>query len=145
MKIITQRVKEASVIVENNTVGKIGKGVLVFLGIHHNDTQKQARWLVEKVINLRQFIDDEGKMNLSLKDVDGELLIISQFTLYGECEKGRRPSFTESAPPEVAIPLYEQFIKLARQSIPKVETGIFGAKMEISLINDGPVTFIIEK
>jgi D-aminoacyl-tRNA deacylase len=145
MKIITQRVKEASVIVENNTVGKIGKGVLVFLGIHHNDTQKQARWLVEKVINLRQFIDDEGKMNLSLKDVDGELLIISQFTLYGECEKGRRPSFTESAPPEVAIPLYEQFILLARQSIPKVETGIFGAKMEISLINDGPVTFIIEK
>jgi len=145
MKIITQRVKEASVIVENNTVGKIGKGVLVFLGIHHNDTQKQASWLVEKVINLRQFIDDEGKMNLSLKDVDGELLIISQFTLYGECEKGRRPSFTESAPPEVAIPLYEQFILLARQSIPKVETGIFGAKMEISLINDGPVTFIIEK
>jgi D-tyrosyl-tRNA(Tyr) deacylase len=145
MKILIQRVSEASVTVENKVVGKIRKGVLVFLGITHNDSETEARFLADKVANLRVFEDCEGKMNLSLKDVGGSALIISQFTLYGDAIKGRRPSFTDAAKPEKAIPLYEYFISESRKNGIKTEAGIFGAKMEVSLVNSGPVTILIEK
>lgn len=145
MKILIQRVSEASVTVENKVVGKIRKGVLVFLGITHNDSETEAQFLADKVANLRVFEDCEGKMNLSLKDVGGSALIISQFTLYGDAIKGRRPSFTDAAKPEKAIPLYEYFISEARKNGIKTEAGIFGAKMEVSLVNSGPVTILIEK
>jgi len=145
MKILIQRVNKASVMVKNKMVGKIGKGVLVFLGITHTDTEKEARFLADKVANLRIFEDSEGKMNLSLKDVRGSALIISQFTLYGDAIKGRRPSFTDAAKSEKAIPLYECFISEVQKNGIKTESGIFGAKMEVSLVNSGPVTILIEK
>lgn len=146
MKLLIQRVTNASVDIEGKTVGKISKGFLVLLGIKEGDTKEQADFLVRKLINLRVFEDENEKMNLALKDVNGELLIISQFTLYGECIKsGNRPSFTEAAKPDTAIPLYEYFIEECKKQIPKVETGIFGADMKVSLLNDGPVTIIIEK
>lgn len=145
MKILIQRVSEASVTVENKVVGKIREGFLVFLGITHNDSEKEAQFLADKVANLRVFENSEGKMNLSLKDVRGSVLIISQFTLYGDAIKGRRPSFTNAAKPEKAIPLYEYFISEVRKNGIKTEAGIFGAKMEVDLINSGPVTILIEK
>ena len=145
MKILIQRVSHAKVEVENKTVGKIGEGILVFLGITHNDTAVQARWLANKLINLRIFEDDQGKINRSLIDLNASALIISQFTLYGDCSDGRRPSFTQAAPPEIAKPLYEQFINEVRQGGISVETGIFGAQMKVSLQNDGPVTLLLER
>lgn len=145
MKILIQRVTKASVIVENKVVGKIGKGFLVFLGITHNDSEREAQFLADKVANLRVFEDSEGKMNLSLKDVKGAALIVSQFTLYGDAIKGRRPSFTDAAKSEKAIPLYEYFISEVKRNGIKTETGIFGANMEVSLVNSGPVTILIEK
>lgn len=145
MKILIQRVSEASVTVENKVVGKIREGFLVFLGITHNDSETEAQFLADKVANLRVFEDSEGKMNLSLKDVKGAALIISQFTLYGDAIKGRRPSFTDAAKPAKAIPLYEYFISEVRKNGVKTEAGIFGAKMEVSLVNSGPVTILIEK
>ena len=145
MKILIQRVVEASVTVENKVVGKIGNGFLVLLGITHNDSEKEAQFLADKVVNLRVFEDDEGKMNLSLKDTKGSALIIPQFTLYGDAIKGRRPSFTDAAKPEKAVPLYEYFISEVRKKGIKTEAGIFGAKMEVSLVNSGPVTILIEK
>ena len=146
MKLVIQRVLNSNVEIEGKVVGKIGKGFLVLLGIKEGDTKEQADYLVRKLINLRVFSDENDKMNLSIKDVNGELLIISQFTLYGECIKsGNRPSFTEAARPEEAIPLYEYFINECKKQIPIVETGIFGADMKVSLLNDGPVTIIIEK
>ncbi len=144
MKIIVQRVLEADVSVEGSLVGKIEKGLLVLLGIHREDTLDQVAPFVEKLIQLRIFYDEAEKMNLSLLDVQGQLLIVSQFTLYANCNSGRRPSFTESAPPSVAESLYTAFIQEAKKRIQVVETGIFGAHMQVHLINDGPVSLILE-
>lgn len=145
MKLLVQRVKNASVTVNQSIVGKIEGGVLVFVGITHTDTKAQVEWLANKLINLRLFEDDQGKLNLSLLDTQRQVLIVSQFTLYGDCSAGRRPSFTEAAPPPVAIPLYEQFIAEVEKSGLSVETGTFGAMMQVSLVNDGPITLMIEK
>ena len=145
MKIVVQRVKEAKVEVNENVVGKINKGFLVLLGVTHEDEKEQADYLVKKLCNLRVFEDEKGKMNLALKDVDGELLIVSQFTLYSDCSNGNRPSFTNAARPDKANKLYEYFCSECEKNNIKVEKGIFGADMKVSLINDGPVTIIIEK
>ncbi|MBR3133211.1 MAG: D-tyrosyl-tRNA(Tyr) deacylase [Clostridia bacterium] len=145
MRILIQRVSKASVNVDNSVVGKINNGFVVLLGIKDTDTYKDADYLVRKLVNLRVFMDDNDKMNLSILDVKGELLIISQFTLYGECKKsGNRPSFSEAAKPDIAIPLYEYFINECKKIIPVVQTGIFGADMKVDLTNDGPVTIMIE-
>ena len=144
MKVVIQRVKEAKVEVENKVVGKIEKGFLVFLGITHTDTKEQADYLVKKLCNLRVFTDREGKMNLGLKEVVGELLIVSQFTLYANCKKGRRPNFLDAAKPEISKPLYEYFNKALENAGVHTETGIFGAMMKVSLINDGPTTIILD-
>lgn len=145
MKIVVQRVKEAEVKVEGKTVGKIGKGFLVLLGVTHNDTKEQADYLVKKLCKLRVFSDENDKMNLGLKDIKGELLIVSQFTLYADCSQGNRPSFTEAAKPDQANELYEYFCLECEKNDIHVEKGIFGADMKVSLLNDGPVTIIIEK
>lgn len=145
MKLVIQRAKQASVTVENNVVGKIEKGFVVLLGVGPEDTIKEAEYLVQKLVKLRVFTDENDKMNLSIKDIEGELLIISQFTLYADCSQGNRPSFINAAKPEKAKELYEYFIEKCREQEIKVETGVFGAYMQVSLINDGPVTIILEK
>mgnify|MGYP003304290614 CR=1 FL=1 len=145
MKVVIQRVKNASVEVDGEVVGKIEKGFLVLLGIKVGDTKQQADYLVKKVCNLRVFTDENDKMNLSLKDVNGKLLIVSQFTLYGNCNDGNRPSFIEAARPEEAIPLYEYFCDECSKNGIEVQKGIFGADMKVNLLNDGPVTVIVEK
>lgn len=145
MKIVVQRVKEAKVEVNNEIVGKIEKGFLVLIGITHTDTKENAEYLVKKLCNLRVFADEEGKMNKSIKDVGGKLLLISQFTLYANCSQGNRPSFIDAAKPEQANELYEYFCEECRKKDIEVEKGIFGADMQVSLLNDGPVTIIIEK
>ena len=145
MKLVIQRVNEASVKVNNEIIGKIGKGFLVLIGITHSDTKEKADFLVKKMCNLRIFEDEAGKMNLSLKEVDGELLLVSQFTLYADCQSGNRPSFTNSAKPDFANELYEYFVAQCRKNICKVNTGRFGAHMDVQLLNDGPVTIILEK
>ena len=145
MKIVIQKVSRASVEVDGAIVGSIGKGFLVLLGITKTDSEKEADFLVEKVANIRIFEDENGKINLGLRDVGGSVLLVSQFTLYGDASKGRRPSFTNAASPELAIPLYEYFISSLKVNGIQTETGIFGAKMEVSLVNSGPVTIIIEK
>ena len=146
MKLVVQRVKYASVKVDNRIVGKIDNGFLVLLGIGENDTKEKADFLVNKLIKLRVFEDDNGKMNLSIKDINGELLIISQFTLYADCSSGNRPSFVNAAKPDIAEKLYEYFIdECKKENIKKVENGEFGADMKVELLNDGPVTIILEK
>lgn len=145
MKLVVQRVKYASVEVDEKTVGEIDNGFLVLIGIKVGDTKEQADYLVKKVCNLRVFSDENGKMNLSLKDVSGQLLIVSQFTLYGNCNDGNRPSFTDSARPEDAIPLYEYFCNECAKKGIEVQKGIFGADMKVQLLNDGPVTLVIER
>lgn len=145
MKFIVQRVNKSQVEVEEKIVGKIDKGFMVLIGITHNDTKEIADFLVRKLINLRVFEDENGKMNLSLKDVQGSLLLISQFTLYADCTSGNRPSFTNAAKPEFANELYEYIIEECKKQIPNVQTGIFGADMQVSLVNDGPVAIILEK
>ena len=145
MKFIVQRVNKSQVKVEEKIVGKIDKGFMVLIGITHNDTKEIADFLVRKLINLRVFEDENGKMNLSLKDVQGSLLLISQFTIYADCTNGNRPSFTNAAKPEFANELYEYIIEECKKQIPNVQTGIFGADMQVSLVNDGPVTIILEK
>lgn len=145
MKFVIQRVKNAQVNIDNKTVGKIDNGFLVLIGITHTDTREIADYLVKKLINLRIFEDEKGKMNLSLNDINGSLLLVSQFTLYADCSGGNRPSFIEAAKPEIANELYEYIIGECKKKIDKVETGIFGADMKVSLINDGPVTIILEK
>ncbi len=145
MKIVVQRVKTAQVEVEGKVVGKIGEGFLVLLGVTHNDTKEQADYLVKKLCKLRIFTDENDKMNLALKDINGELLIVSQFTLYADCTGGNRPSFVEAAKPEQANELYEYFCSECEKNQIRVEKGIFGADMKVSLLNDGPVTIILEK
>ncbi len=145
MKIVIQRVTNAQVEVDKKVVGKIGKGFLVLLGVTHEDTKENADYLVKKLCKLRVFSDENDKMNLSLKDVNGELLIVSQFTLYANCKDGNRPSFVEAAKPEQANELYEYFCSECKKNNIKVEKGIFGADMKVSLLNDGPVTIVIEK
>ena len=145
MKLVIQRVKNASVEVENKIVGKIDKGFLVLLGVGPEDTKQTADFLVQKLIKLRVFEDENQKMNLSIKDANGELLIISQFTLYADCSDGNRPYFGNAAKPDKANELYEYFIEQCKKENIKVEHGIFGADMQVQLLNDGPVTIILEK
>ena len=145
MKFVIQRVKNAQVDINNKDVAKIDNGFLVLIGITHTDTKDIADYLVKKLINLRVFEDENGKMNLSLNDINGSLLLVSQFTLYADCSSGNRPSFTDAAKPDFAIGLYEYIIDECKKRIDKVETGVFGADMKVSLINDGPVTIILEK
>lgn len=144
MRVVVQRSKEASVTVDGQTIGEITKGFVLLVGITHSDTMEDAKYVAEKIVNLRVFEDQEGKMNLSLSQVEGEILSISQFTLYGDCRKGRRPNFMEAAHPDHASVIYDQFNQLLREQGVKVETGQFGAMMDVTLINDGPVTLIIE-
>ena len=144
MRAVIQRVKHSSVTVDGNILGEIGNGLLVLLGVTHTDTEKEVNWLAAKVKDLRIFEDEEGKMNLGLEDIKGELLVISQFTLYGDCIKGRRPGFVDAARPEIAKPLYEKFLDKCRSYGIKTEAGIFGADMKVELLNDGPVTLIID-
>ena len=145
MKLVVQRVKNAKVDIEGKTVGAIDKGFLVLLGVTHNDTKDTADYLVKKLCNLRVFEDENQKMNLSLKDVNGKLLIVSQFTLYADCSGGNRPSFVNAAKPDVANELYEYFCNKCKENGVEVQKGIFGADMKVSLLNDGPVTIILEK
>jgi D-tyrosyl-tRNA(Tyr) deacylase len=146
MKIVIQRSKEASVTVDGKIVGEIERGIVILLGVGPEDGQAEVDWLAEKSVNLRIFADQDGKMNRSLLDISGEVLLISQFTLYGDCQKGRRPSFTKAGHPSIAEPLVEEFAKkLVSLGINNVATGIFGADMKVSLVNDGPVTLVIEK
>lgn len=145
MKILIQRVTQASVEVKGEVVGNIGPGVVVFVGITHTDNASEAIWLAQKLIHLRIFKDDQGKMNQSLLDRKGSALIISQFTLYADCNEGRRPSFVQAASLEVANPLYEKFIEEVKKGGITTATGIFGAEMKVSLINDGPITMMLER
>ena len=144
MRVLVQRVKNASVKVDGKLVGAIEKGLLVFVGVTHNDEKQNADFLVKKVCNLRIFRDEQDKMNLSVKDIGGKLLIISQFTLYGDARKGNRPSFVEAAKPEQANELYEYFCSQCSKEV-EVQKGIFGADMKVELLNDGPVTIMLEK
>ena len=145
MKLVIQRVKRATVEVNKEIVGKIEQGFLVLLGVGPEDTKENADFLVQKLIKLRVFEDENEKMNFSLKDINGELLIVSQFTLYADCTGGNRPSFTNAAKPDKANELYEYFIKECKKENIKVEHGIFGADMKVELLNDGPVTILLEK
>lgn len=144
MRAVIQRVSQASVKVEESVLGEIGPGLLALLGIAKPDTAADAEFLAEKILSLRVFPDQAGKMNRSLLDTGGALLVVSQFTLYGDCRKGRRPSFDDAAPAAQALPLYEYFIEVARRSGLRVETGVFQAHMDVSLVNDGPVTLLVE-
>jgi D-tyrosyl-tRNA(Tyr) deacylase len=144
MRVVIQRVKRASVTIDGRETGAIGKGLLVLLGVHQDDREPDVDFLVSKTIGLRIFPDDEGKMNRGLLEVGGALLIVSQFTLYGDARKGKRPSFVDAAPPPLAIPLYEKFLARARALGAPVATGEFGAMMDVELVNDGPVTIIID-
>lgn len=145
MKVVLQRVSRARVTIGGRVSGEIDRGLLLLVGFTAGDTETTLRWMAEKVVGLRVFLDEDGKMNRSLEDVDGELLVVSQFTLYGDASRGRRPSFVAAARPEVAIPLYERFIDLLRATGRSVETGEFGAAMEVDLLNEGPVTLVIER
>ena len=144
MRAVLTRVKSASVTVDGSVIGQIGQGFLILLGVTHEDTEAQAVKLADKLMGLRIFEDENGKMNRSLEDVGGQVLVVSQFTLYGNCKKGRRPEFLAAARPEIAIPLYEKFIALCRDKGFAVETGEFGAEMLVESVNDGPLTLIVD-
>lgn len=144
MRIVVQRVRRATVTIDGRVHGAIAHGMVVLLGIRNGDTATDLRWLAEKTVNLRIFDDQQGKMNKSLADIDGEMLIIPQFTLYGDCRKGRRPGFSTAAPPDIAEPLYRQFIEEVQNRQVRVATGIFQATMEIELVNAGPVTLLLD-
>ncbi len=144
MRAVVQKVSSSKVTVDEEVVGQINQGLLVLLGVTHDDTSKDVDYMVDKITNLRIFEDKDGKMNLSLKDVNGEVLAVSQFTLYGDARRGRRPSFSDAARPEIANPLYEEFVEKVRNQGINVGTGKFGAHMMVDLINDGPVTILLE-
>ena len=145
MRVVLQRVTRASVTIDDRVAGEIGAGFLLLAGFTHGDTPAQVDWMAEKVAGLRLFSDADGKMNLALADVGGAVLVVSQFTLYGDAAKGRRPSFIDAAPPEVAIPIYERFLDRLRALGLAVEAGEFGADMKVELLNDGPVTLMLER
>ena len=145
MKVLIQRVKNSSVKINNEIYSSISAGLLIFLGVEKNDTQNEALWLVDKILKLRIFEDENEKMNLSVTDIKGEILVVSQFTLAGSCKKGTRPSFDNAMPPKEAETLYEFFVSEMKKSGLNVQTGVFGAMMDVSLINDGPITFMLEK
>lgn len=144
MRSVVQRVSKASVTVNGEITGKIEKGLLILLGIHGEDQNKEIDWMAEKIVNLRIFEDNEGKMNLSLRDIEAKMLIVSQFTLYGDCRKGRRPGYSQAASPDIAEPLYEQFIEKIEQMGIETARGKFGAMMNVALVNDGPVTLLLD-
>ena len=144
MRTVLTRVRSASVTIEGRVAGKIGQGFLILLGVTHDDTEAQAIKLADKLAGLRIFEDEDGKMNRGLETVNGEILVVSQFTLYGNCKKGRRPEFLSAARPEVAIPLYEKLVQLLRDKDIHVETGEFGAEMLVESVNDGPLTLIVD-
>ena len=145
MRAVLQRVTEASVTIDGQKVGEIGKGIMVLFGMLGTDTDKTIDYMLDKVINLRIFEDENGKSNLSVQDIHGNLLIISQFTLYADCKKsGNRPSFSDAAKPDIAVSLYEYFVNECKKQVPIVQTGIFGADMKVTLLNDGPVTIIMD-
>lgn len=145
MRLVIQRVKEAKVSVEGKVIGSIGEGLLVLLGVHKEDTSDVIPWYLNKLLNLRIFEDENGKMNLSVKEIGGKILLVSQFTLYANCNNGRRPDFIQAAPPQIAEPLYEQFAAAIKKELGEIQTGQFGALMEVSLVNNGPVTIILEQ
>lgn len=144
LRAVVQRVKKARVLVDGNQVAAIARGLVVFLGVGVDDREADALYLADKTANLRVFEDELGRMNRSLREVEGELLVVSQFTLWGDCRKGRRPSFTSAAPPEAADGLYREYVKLLREMGLKVETGVFGARMQVEVFNDGPVTLLLD-
>lgn len=144
MRAVVQRVTQGSVEVEQRLVGSIGKGLVVLLGVSEGDTMDDVKYMTEKILNLRVFDDEEGKMNYSLLDIKGELMVVSQFTLYGDCRKGRRPNYMAAARPELADELYKELIKACKAQFVKTETGVFQADMKVNIINDGPVTLIID-
>ncbi len=144
MRAVIQRVSKASVTVDSKVTGKIGPGLLVLLGIHKDDREQEIQWMVEKIINLRIFEDDNGKMNRSLIDTNGAMLVVSQFTLYGDCRKGRRPGYSSAAAPEKAKPLYLQFLEAVKQKDISTASGRFQAHMDVDLVNDGPVTLLLD-
>lgn len=144
MRAVVQRVASAKVEVDNRITGEIGRGLLILIAVHEQDTEKDIKWMVDKLLNLRLFTDEEGKMNLSCLDIGGELLIVSQFTLYGDCRKGRRPSYSHSAPVQLAEPMYHRFVEQMKSSGLKVQEGVFQAHMQVSLVNDGPVTVLVD-
>lgn len=144
MRAVIQRVSSARVETEGRISGQIGKGLLVLVAVHKDDTLKSAQWLVNKILGLRLFCDDEGKMNLSVDEVGGNILVVSQFTLYGDCRRGRRPSYSDSAPPAEAENLYNEFVRLLKESGIGVQEGVFQTHMDVHLVNDGPVTVIVD-
>jgi D-tyrosyl-tRNA(Tyr) deacylase len=144
MRAVVQRVSRARVVVDQEVVGQIDRGLLILVGVANGDAVEQARWLADKIVGLRIFADEEGKMNRGLAEVNGEALVVSQFTLYGDCQKGRRPSFVDAAPPPIAIPLYEEFLNAVQALGIRTASGRFGAMMQVELVNDGPVTLIVE-
>ncbi len=146
MRVVLQRVSSARVRIDGETVGSVGNGMLLLVGFTQGEDEADLEWMADKVVGLRIFNDEEGKMNLSLHDVSGEVLVVSQFTLYGDTRKGRRPSFVKAASPETAVPLYERFVALLEERAPgTVATGEFGAMMDVELVNDGPVTLVLER
>lgn len=145
MRVVLQRVSRACVVIDKREVSHVGNGFLLLVGIHKNDTPEAADFLAAQCADIRVFTDAQGKMNLSLREVHGEALVVSQFTLLGDCRKGRRPSYTDAAPPEKGKELYERFVAQLRTHITSVQTGIFGAMMQVELVNDGPVTLVLEK
>lgn len=144
MRAVVQRVTSSSVTVDGKIIGEIGRGLNVLLGISVDDTNEDIKYMKDKILNLRIFEDEDGKLNRSLKDIDGDILIISQFTLYGDCRKGRRPSFIDALPGEQSKVMYEEFVRLCRNDVNNVATGIFGADMSVKINNDGPVTLLVE-
>ena len=146
MRVVLQRASEASVTIAGEIAGEIGAGLVLLVGFTDSDTEEELRWMVEKVLGLRVFSDDQGKMNLSVRDLGGDVLVVSQFTLYGDTRKGRRPSFVHAAHPDVAIPLYDRFLELLEEASPgRIQSGEFGAMMDVALVNAGPVTLVLER
>lgn len=145
MRAVLQRVSEAEVTVDGISVGRIGSGIVALVAVSRSDTENELQWMARKIVELRIFDDSEGKLNLSLRDVRGQLLVVSQFTLYGDCSKGRRPSYIDAAPPAQAEALYDRFVSIVRELVPDVQTGRFQAMMQVKLTNSGPVTLILEK